>query len=98
MFRVATRSFAPANVGPRRQAQLLGCHFASRCYQQGLLEIVRKIVRVDHGPCEQCRHGESFPRDDGDPFLAVLEAADRSRMANLRRAMLEPTAFRTFVR
>ena len=98
MFRVATRSFAPANAGPRRQAQLLGCQFASHHYQQGLLEIVRRIVRVNHGLCEQCSHGESFPRDDGDLFLAMLKAADQSRMANLRAAMLEPTAFRIFVR
>jgi hydroxymethylpyrimidine pyrophosphatase-like HAD family hydrolase len=98
MFRIATRCFAPANVGPRRQAQLLGCQLASHHFQQGLLEIVRKIVRVDHGQCEQCSHGESFPRDDGDLFLAVLKAADQSRMANLRRAMSEPAAFRIFVR
>src|SRR6202040_180376 len=37
MFRVATRSFAPANVGCARQARLLGCQIVRQSYQQGLL-------------------------------------------------------------
>ncbi len=87
MFRVATRSFAPANVGPRRQARLLGCQIASHPDQQGLLEIVRKIIHPNNGHCERCDHGEQFPRDDGDLFLSVLQAADQRWTTNLRRAI-----------
>jgi hypothetical protein len=46
MFRVATRSFAPANIGPGRQARLLGCQIASSPGQQGLLEIVRTVLHA----------------------------------------------------
>ncbi len=49
MFRVATRSFAPANIGPRRQARLLGCQIVSCRDQQGLLEIVRKSYTLTIG-------------------------------------------------
>ena len=98
MFRVATRSFAPANIGLRRQARLLGCQIASCRDQQGLLEIIRKIMHADNGNCERCSQGEGFPRDDGDLFRSVLRAADQRWIANLRRAMLHPTAFRFFLR
>src|SRR5207237_2378086 len=43
-FRVATRSFAPANIGCAREARLLGCWIARGSHQQGLLEIARAIV------------------------------------------------------
>ena len=42
MFRVATRSFAPSNIGYRAQARLLGCQIAPSPYQRGLLDIVFK--------------------------------------------------------
>ncbi len=98
MFRVATRSFAPANLGPKRQARLLGCKIASCPGQQGLLEIVRKIIHTDNVNCERCREGERFPHDDDDLILSVLQAADQTWAANLRRAMLDPTAFRFLIR
>ena len=98
MFRVATRSFAPANVGPRRQARLLGCQIASRSYQEGLLEIVRKIVHPDDRNCERCSEGQRFPRNDNDLFLSLLQAADQKWTTNLLRAVFDPTAYRVFVR
>lgn len=98
MFRVATHSFAPANVGPKGQTRLFSCQVASHHHQQGLLEIVRKIIHSDGRDCEQCSQARRFPRDDDDLFLSVLRAADRRWTANLRRAMLDPTAFRFFIR
>jgi hydroxymethylpyrimidine pyrophosphatase-like HAD family hydrolase len=98
MFRVATRSFAPANIGCRRQAQLLRCQIASCHDQQGLLEIVRKILHPNNGHCKRCVDGESFPRRSDDFFLSVLHAADRNLTVNLLRAMFDPTAFRMFIR
>ena len=97
MFRAATYSFAPSNVGCRRQARLLGCQIASYPDQQGLLEIVRKIVHPDNRNCERCSYGERSPPRAGDLFLSVLQAADHSWTANLLRAMLDPTAFRIFL-
>ena len=57
MFRRATRSFAPANIGCRRQARLLGCQIVSNHDQQGLLEIVRKVVHLNGDHCERCNEG-----------------------------------------
>ncbi len=98
MFRVATRSFAPANIGCRRQAQLLGCQIASSHDQQGLLEIVRKIIHPDNGHCERCTDGEKFPHRGDDLFLSVLQAADRRWSTNFLRAILNPAALRMFIR
>jgi hydroxymethylpyrimidine pyrophosphatase-like HAD family hydrolase len=98
MFRVATRSFAPANVGPRRQALLLGCQIVSAPSQPGLLEIVRKIVHADGEKCERCDLVDKFPRDDEDLLQALLEAADRGWISNLRRAILDPAAYKVFIR
>jgi hydroxymethylpyrimidine pyrophosphatase-like HAD family hydrolase len=98
MFRVATQSFAPANIGPRRQARLLGCRIASSPNQRGLLEIVGKITHPDDRHCERCAHGKTFPRNGDDLFLSVLRAADQPWTANLLKAILDPTAFRHFIR
>jgi hydroxymethylpyrimidine pyrophosphatase-like HAD family hydrolase len=98
MFRVATRSFAPGNTSCRRQAQLLGCQIASHRDQQGLLEIVHKIVHPDGGHCERCDHGGISAQRGDSLFLSVLQAADQSWISNLLRAISYPTAFRSFFR
>jgi hydroxymethylpyrimidine pyrophosphatase-like HAD family hydrolase len=82
-FRVATRSFAPANIGCVREARLLGCRIARRSYQRGLLEIARALVGAkDH---ERRSDGEPpvpvATRDD--TFMQALRAADRGWPANL---------------
>ena len=72
MFRVATRSFAPANIGCARQARLLGCGIARHAYQRGLLEIARALIASGHGGrCETLRRST----DRGArrrPFMDVL--------------------------
>jgi hydroxymethylpyrimidine pyrophosphatase-like HAD family hydrolase len=98
MFRVATRSFAPANVGPRRQALLLGSQIASSSNQRALLEIVRKILHADGQKCERCDLVNKLPRDDEDLLQSLLEAPDQSWISNLRKAMLDPAAYKTFIR
>jgi hydroxymethylpyrimidine pyrophosphatase-like HAD family hydrolase len=98
MFRVATRSFAPANIGYRAQTRLLGCQIAPYPYQRGLLDIVRNIIHPDRGHCKRCTRGERHPLpDEKDPFRSALHAADRSRSANLLKALLDPNAYRTFL-
>jgi hypothetical protein len=86
-FRVATRSFAPANIGCAREARLLGCRIARRSHQQGLLEIACTIVaangrdhRVDSKPLMP-----PVARDDA--FAQALRAADRGWAANLLDAL-----------
>lgn len=97
MFSVATRSFAPANIGCRRQARLLGCQIVSHHDQRGLLEIARKIVHPDGGQCARCTEGGRYPLPGDDLFLSLLSTADRSLTANLVRAMFEPSALGMFV-
>ncbi len=98
MFRQATRSFAPANIGCRRQARLLGCQIVSNHDQQGLLEIVRKVVQLYGDQCEQCSEGNVRPNVSGDLFLSVLDAADQRWTINLIKAILHPTALKMFLR
>jgi hypothetical protein len=98
MFRVATRSFAPSNIGCAGQARLLGCRIARQAYQNGLLEIARALAHPDGRRCERCAEcGPRSPRGD-DLFAQVLRAADRGWAVNLLRALLDPAALRIFLR
>ena len=98
MFRVATRSFAPSNLGCKRQARLFGCQIAHYPHQRGLLEIVRNILHADGRRCERCLSDEmTFPHRD-NLLMTLLQAADRSWATNLRKAMFHPAAFKAFVR
>jgi hydroxymethylpyrimidine pyrophosphatase-like HAD family hydrolase len=85
-FRVATRSFAPANIGCAREARLLGCRIARRSHQQGLLEIARAIVSLHGG---QGRGNGELPTRAGrdDVFMEALRAADRGWVTNLVEAL-----------
>ena len=87
-FRVATRSFAPANIGCAREARLLGCRIARRSRQRGLLEIARTVVSL-HGREGQAA-GEAYtpPAARDDAFMEALRAADRGWGANLVDALL----------
>jgi len=87
MFRVATRSFAPAHIGCARAARLLECRIAGMSYQRGLLEIAELIAGTDATTgAETSAHS---PLKDGESnwWLDALKAADRGTTANLVRAM-----------
>jgi hydroxymethylpyrimidine pyrophosphatase-like HAD family hydrolase len=95
MFRVATRSYAPAHIHCRREAQLLNCAISRYRYQRGLLDIVRNIVKCEsHGdlrePANQSE-GESL-------FLSLLRAADHFDARALTRALFDRASFRIFMR
>lgn len=90
MFRVATQSFAPANIGCARQARLIGCQIVSDQYQNGLLQIARIITRSGNE-----KHA---PRHSQDIFLNLLQVADRSFVKNLIAAITDTAAYRIFVR
>jgi hydroxymethylpyrimidine pyrophosphatase-like HAD family hydrolase len=98
MFRVATRSFAPANIGCARQARLLGCQIVPHSYQKGLLDIAHALTHPDGRRCERCAKRETTLPHSHDLFLDVLRAADRSWATNLAGAVFDPGAFGIFVR
>ena len=97
MFRVATRSFAPAHIGCRAEARLLGCRIASKPYQRGFAEIARLIVHSDEPPCERCADAARMGADD-NPWIRFLQAADRSFAANLARGLFHRSAFEALLR
>src|SRR6185437_11502179 len=83
-FRVATRSFAPANIGPGRAARLLGCRIVRGANQPGLLEIARALVtgyRQGDGVDDKAAIAKDT-RDDA--FMDALRAADRGMVPHLR--------------
>ena len=98
MFRVATRSFAPANVGCRREARLLGTQIARHSFQRGLLEIAHALVDSDAQPSG--RRGEGKARSPGgdDLLMEVLRAADRTWARNLIGAVLDAAGFKISMR
>jgi hydroxymethylpyrimidine pyrophosphatase-like HAD family hydrolase len=96
MFRAATRSFAPANIGCRTQAQLLGCKIATHPYQQGLLEIVRALIPKKNGK-EQGSRSDASLHDSDELFFSVLSAADQTWRSNLLKALLDPISYRIFI-
>jgi hypothetical protein len=93
-FRVATRSFAPANIGCAREARLLGCQIARHSYQRGLLEIARALACPDGRRPEQPIENKMPPGDPPDLFLDVLRAADRNWTTNLMNALFDLDRFR----
>jgi hydroxymethylpyrimidine pyrophosphatase-like HAD family hydrolase len=96
MFRVATRSFAPSNIGCATKARLFGCRIARQTHQKGLLAIA--LAHRDGRRCERCAESEPGWVRSHDLFLQVLQAADRGWAANLLRALVDPAALRIFVR
>jgi len=83
MFRVAKRSFAPAQIDCALQARLLGCQIARHSYQKGFLEIAHLLAHADGRQCEHCFDVRKlWPRDD--LFVEVLEADRLSWKAFIR--------------
>jgi hydroxymethylpyrimidine pyrophosphatase-like HAD family hydrolase len=93
MFRVATRSFAPANISCRPTASLLQCQISDQAYQPGLLQIVRSIVHPSGDRCKRCDIAISAP--DGDLFFHLLQVADQTRLKRLVKASLDPFALKS---
>jgi len=97
MFRVATRSFAPAQIPCRAVARALGCRIAGRAFQGGLLESVRALLHPGGGRCARCRAGDRVGPGEADPlFWELLEAADRGRPRRLLQALLDPMCLQAF--
>lgn len=93
MFRIATRSFAPANISCRPTAGLLRCQISEQPYQSGLLQIVRSILHPNGDRCKCCDIAINAPEDD--LFFQLLQVADQTRLNRLMKALLDPFAFRS---
>jgi hydroxymethylpyrimidine pyrophosphatase-like HAD family hydrolase len=93
-FRVATRSFAPANIGCAREARLLGCRIARHSYQRGLLEIAQAIARRDGRQVDQPVKSKMPSDHSSDLFLDILRTADRKWTTNLVCALFHFDRFR----
>ncbi len=97
MFRAASRSFAPGHIGCSAAAKLLGCRVAGRAWQPGLLQCVRAIVHPRGDTCGRCRPVKASGSPQERYFLKLLDVADRSALASLVRAMVDPMALQTFL-
>jgi hydroxymethylpyrimidine pyrophosphatase-like HAD family hydrolase len=93
MFRVATRSFAPANISCRSTANLLQCQISDQAYQSGLLQIIRSILHPHGGSCERCNVAINAPHND--LFFHLLQVADQTRLKRLVKALFDPLVFKS---
>lgn len=92
MFRVANRSFAPAQIPCGGVARRLGCLVMQYPFQLGLLSAVRAIVHQRSDTrCSIC--SQTVPAAGG-LVLGLLKIADESRARKWLRTMMDPTAMR----
>jgi hydroxymethylpyrimidine pyrophosphatase-like HAD family hydrolase len=93
MFKAATRSFAPANIGCRHAARLLGCEIVGESYQRGLLEIAR---RIGGGGTTALASPEMT---EHDALLAkIFEVADLPLFKRVLRALSNPSGLSILLR
>jgi hydroxymethylpyrimidine pyrophosphatase-like HAD family hydrolase len=90
MFRVASQSFAPANISCPSLATLLRCHIVDKGYQPGLLQIARSVLHPRGDRCQQCEIDTNA--NENDLFFHLLQVADETRAKRLIRALLDPMA------
>jgi hydroxymethylpyrimidine pyrophosphatase-like HAD family hydrolase len=93
MFRVARRSFAPAQISCRRLAEQLGCRVSAHACQSGLLDIVRSLVHPDGSRCPHCRSCERPWRGGQSLVLDLLEIADLPRRQARLRGLFDFLSF-----
>ena len=96
MFRIADKSFAPAQVDHRAIAEAMGCQIASQPYQLGLLNIAKSLVHNDSN-FEKHSSIHLDVNDRNGLFVELLRIADQPRSALLMRAFLSPAVFKLFV-
>jgi hydroxymethylpyrimidine pyrophosphatase-like HAD family hydrolase/orotate phosphoribosyltransferase len=92
MFRVASHSYAPGQIGCRSIARLLGCRISKYHYQVGLLDIAQQIVRSDDDRTEPNRKSDPLESVNDDIFVEMLKVADMPTISSLAKAILHPKA------
>jgi len=97
MFAVATHSFAPGHIACAASAKLIGCRIASQVYQNGFLECAQAIVKSRGKNAEaHAIRMESLPPQDRY-LVNTLQAADRSALKSVIKAMLDPSVIHNFI-
>jgi hydroxymethylpyrimidine pyrophosphatase-like HAD family hydrolase len=94
MFRVATRSFAPGNIGCASIARLIGCEIVPQRFQNGLLEIAHRLGALDKRgsvPSGALSGADQLMQD-------VFAAADTPWTRHMLRGLCDPKSIRTFIR
>ncbi|MGH9775418.1 MAG: HAD hydrolase family protein [Candidatus Acidiferrales bacterium] len=76
MFRVAGRSYGPAQISCRKEAEALGVRISHLPYQAGFLEIVRNLIHPDGSHCSLCSQATLAWVPGEDPILDLLKKAD----------------------
>lgn len=94
MFRVATRSHAPAHIWVRSLATLLGCQVADAAYQAGFLQIARRIVHGDGAGCPACVEPRFEASGQAGLLMDVLGEVERNEGRSPLRALLDLRAIR----
>ena len=89
MFRAASHSFAPANIGCVREAQLFGCKIVNQPYQRGLLEIAEILTLPESRKRKPDRTRIQKGDVECDLLMEPLQATDRSWAKNLIGLMLD---------
>jgi hydroxymethylpyrimidine pyrophosphatase-like HAD family hydrolase len=97
MFQVATHSFAPGHIACAASARLLGCRIASQGYQNGFLECAQAIVELRGKKAQLPSISMSTLAPQEQYLLSTLQAADRSSMKSMVRAMLDPSVVQNFI-
>jgi hydroxymethylpyrimidine pyrophosphatase-like HAD family hydrolase len=96
MFRVASRSFAPAQISCPEPARMLGCRIAKNSWQPGLLEIARQIVHPDGRTCSDCA-SRLPPNGPWDALVVeLLDTADRNPLGRLISSLFDPLSLGAF--
>jgi hydroxymethylpyrimidine pyrophosphatase-like HAD family hydrolase len=84
MFRVASRSFAPAQIGCAGTARLLGCRISRYAYQRGLYDIARTIASDQDRKSSISTDGTVI---SDDVFFDLLKVADMSFAKRILRTV-----------
>jgi hydroxymethylpyrimidine pyrophosphatase-like HAD family hydrolase len=92
MFRVVKRSYAPAQILCKHAARLLGCQIVSDKYQLGFLNAARRIVHEGGGRCTKCAENDRLLTGSTDLFTQLFQLADRAKIPELLKALLNPKA------
>jgi hypothetical protein len=94
---VAGRAYVSGCLARRSVTRLLGWHVAGRSAHPEPLRFARAIVHPRRARCPRC-DGRPRRPEEGGLFWGLLEAADRTPLASLVRALADPMSLRTFVR
>lgn len=98
MFKLATRSYAPAHTPVKELALLLGCHVVDQPYQAGFYQIVRDIIHSNGDTCVSCYEPQYDDNVQTNILLKLLAEADRSKPKRFLSAIVDRRSLKAFVK